>query len=230
MAESSEHRIPLGEPSGDVSAILVRPPDATSLYVLAHGAGAGMRHPFLGRIADALAGQGVATLRYQFPYMERKTRRPDPPAVATATVRAAVALAQRLAPELPIIAGGKSFGGRMTSTAQAAEPVPGVRGLAFLGFPLHPPGKPAVTRGEHLDAVRVPMLFLQGDRDEFAELILLRQVLRKVGPRATLHLVNGGDHSFSVPKKSGRTPEDVFAELANTIAAWVTTSTGAPGE
>ena len=220
----------MGEPSGDVSAILVRPPDATSLYVLAHGAGAGMRHPFLGRIADALAGQGVATLRYQFPYMERKTRRPDPPAVATATVRAAVALAQRLAPELPLIAGGKSFGGRMTSTAQAAEPLPGVRGLAFLGFPLHPPGKPAVTRGEHLDAVRVPMLFLQGDRDEFAELILLRQVLRKVGPRATLHLVNGGDHSFSVPKKSGRTPEDVFAELANTIAAWVTTSTGAPGE
>ncbi|HTH65497.1 MAG TPA: alpha/beta family hydrolase, partial [Gemmatimonadales bacterium] len=185
MAESSEHRIPMGEPSGDVSAILVRPPDATSLYVLAHGAGAGMRHPFLGRIADALAGQGVATLRYQFPYMERKIRRPDPPAVATATVRAAVALAQRLAPELSLIAGGKSFGGRMTSTAQAAEPLPGVRGLAFLGFPLHPPGKPAVTRGEHLDAVRVPMLFLQGDRDEFAELILLRQVLRKVGPRAT---------------------------------------------
>ena len=219
----------MGEPSGDVSAILVRPPDATSLYVLAHGAGAGMRHPFLGRVADALAGQGIATLRYQFPYMERKTRRPDPPAVATATVRAAVALAQRLAPELPIIAGGKSFGGRMTSTAQAADPLPGVRGLAFLGFPLHPPGKPAVTRGEHLDAVRVPMLFLQGDRDEFAELILLRQVLRKLGSRATLHLVNGGDHSFSVPKKSGRGPEDVFAELATTIAAWVTTSTGAPG-
>lgn len=230
MAESSEHRIPLGEPTGDVSAILIRPPDATSLYVLAHGAGAGMRHPFLGRIADALAGQGVATLRYQFPYMERKTRRPDSPAVATATVRAAVALARRLAPELPIIAGGKSFGGRMTSTAQAAEPLPGVRGLAFLGFPLHPPGKPAVTRGEHLDAVRVPMLFLQGDRDEFAEPILLRQVLRKVGPRATLHLVSGGDHSFSVPKKSGRSPEDVFAELATTIAAWVSTSTGAPGE
>lgn len=219
----------MGEPSGDVSAILVRPPDATSLYVLAHGAGAGMRHPFLGRIAEVLARQRIATLRYQFPYMERKTRRPDPPAVATATVRAAVALAQRLAPELPIVAGGKSFGGRMTSTAQAADPLPGVRGLVFLGFPLHPPGKPAVTRGEHLDAVRVPMLFLQGDRDEFAEPILLRQVLRKLGSRATLHLVNGGDHSFSVPKKSGRGPEDVFAELATTIAAWVTTSTGAPG-
>jgi predicted alpha/beta-hydrolase family hydrolase len=135
-------------------------------------------------------------------------------------VRAAVALAHRLAPELPLIAGGKSFGGRMTSTAQAFEPLPGVRGLAFLGFPLHPPGKPAVTRGEHLDVVRVPMLFLQGDRDEFAEPILLRQVLRKLGPRVTLHLVNSGDHSFSVPKKSGRSADDVFAELATTIADW----------
>lgn len=221
MADSSEHRIPLGEPSGDVSALLVRPDEARCLYVLAHGAGAGMRHPFLARTADVLAGRGIATLRYQFPYMERKARRPDTPAVATATVRAAVAFAQRLAPELPLIAGGKSFGGRMTSTAQAAEPLPGVRGLAFLGFPLHPPGKPAVTRGEHLDAVRVPMLFLQGDRDEFAEPLLLRQVLRKLGSRATLHLVQGGDHSFSVPKKSGRRPEDVFSELATTLADWV---------
>lgn len=210
----------VGEPSGDVSAILVRPAEARALYVLAHGAGAGMRHPFLARMADALALRGVATLRYQFPYMERKARRPDPPGVAAATVRAAVALAQRLAPELPLIAGGKSFGGRMTSTAQAAEPLPGVRGLAFLGFPLHPPGKPAVTRGEHLDAVRVPMLFLQGDRDEFAEVILLRQVLRNPGSRATLHLVSGGDHSFSVPKKSGRNADEVFDELATTIADW----------
>jgi predicted alpha/beta-hydrolase family hydrolase len=215
----SEHRFPVPG-SGDVSALLIRPDDAQMLYVLAHGAGAGMRHPFLGRMAEALALRGVATLRYQFPYMERKARRPDLPAVATATVRAAVALAHRLAPELPLTAGGKSFGGRMTSTAQAAEPLPGVRGLAFLGFPLHPPGKPAVTRGEHLDAVRVPMLFLQGDRDEFAEPLLLRQVLRNLGARATLHLVNGGDHSFSVPKKSGRTPEDVFAELATTILDW----------
>jgi uncharacterized protein len=219
MAPSSDHRFPVPD-TGDVSALLLRPDDARMLYVLAHGAGAGMRHPFLGRMAEALALNGVATLRYQFPYMERKARRPDLPAVATATVRAAVALAQRLAPELPLIAGGKSFGGRMTSTAQAAEPLPGVRGLAFLGFPLHPPGKPAVTRGEHLDAVRVPMLFLQGDRDEFAEPLLLRQVLRNLGARATLHLVNGGDHSFSVPKKSGRTAEDVFAELATTIADW----------
>ena len=219
MAESSEHRIPVPD-SGDVSALLIRPDDARTLYVLAHGAGAGMRHPFLGRMAEALALRGVATLRYQFPYMERKARRPDLPAVATATVRAAVALAHRLAPELPLIAGGKSFGGRMTSTAQASEPLLEVRGLAFLGFPLHPPGKPAVTRGEHLDAVRVPMLFLQGDRDEFAEPLLLRQVLRKLGSRATLHLVNGGDHSFSVPKKSGRSPDDVFRELATTIADW----------
>lgn len=220
MAEISEHRIPVSESIGDVSALLVRPPEPRGLYVLAHGAGAGMRHPFLGRMAEALALRGVATLRYQFPYMERKARRPDLPAVATATVRAAVALAHRLAPELPLIAGGKSFGGRMTSTAQASEPLLEVRGLAFLGFPLHPPGKPAVTRGEHLDAVRVPMLFLQGDRDEFAEPLLLRQVLRKLGSRATLHLVNGGDHSFSVPKKSGRSPDDVFDELATTIADW----------
>jgi len=216
----SEHRIPVGEPIPDVSALLVRPPAATTLYVLAHGAGAGMRHPFLERMAEALAERGIATLRYQFPYMERKARRPDPPAVATATVRAAVALAHRLSPELPLIAGGKSFGGRMTSTAQAEAPLPDVRGLAFLGFPLHPPGKPAVTRGEHLDAVRVPMLFLQGDRDEFAEPILLRQVLRKLGSRATLHLVHNGDHSFSVPKKSGRSADDIFAELSKTIADW----------
>jgi uncharacterized protein len=224
MAQPSEHRFPVPD-SGDVSALLLRPDDARMVYVLAHGAGAGMRHPFLGRMAEALALRGVATLRYQFPYMERKARRPDLPAVATATVRAAVALAQRLAPELPLIAGGKSFGGRMTSTAQASEPLAGVRGLAFLGFPLHPPGKPAVTRGEHLDAVRVPMLFLQGDRDEFAEPLLLRQVLRSLGAQATLHLVNGGDHSFSVPKKSGRSADDVFAELATAVSDWALTLT-----
>jgi len=220
MADSSEHRFRVSDSTGDVSAILVRPAEARFLYLLAHGAGAGMRHPFLGRMADALAERGIATLRYQFPYMERKARRPDTPGVATATVRAAAATAQRLAPELPLLAGGKSFGGRMTSAAQAAEPLPGVRGLAFLGFPLHPPGKPAVTRGEHLDAVRVPMLFLQGDRDEFAEPILLRQVLRRLGSRATLHLVKGGDHSFGVPKSAGRSPDEIFGELATAIADW----------
>lgn len=216
---SEELRFAVGE-TVEVSGILVRPADARCLYVLAHGAGAGMRHPFLERIAHALEERAVGTLRYQFPYMERKQRRPDLPGVAVATVRAAVGLAARLAPGLPLIAGGKSFGGRMTSTAQAEEPLAGVGGLAFLGFPLHAPGKPAVKRGEHLDAIGVPMLFLQGDRDEFAELILLRQVLRKLGTRATLHVVKGGDHSFSVPKSSGRSPEDVMTELATSIAEW----------
>jgi len=210
----------MGEHAGDVSASLVLPPEATCLYVLAHGAGAGMRHPFLERIAQSLAERGVATLRYQFPYMERKQRRPDPPAVAAAAVRAAVREAARLAPGVPLIAGGKSFGGRMTSTAQAAEPLPEVRGLAFLGFPLHPPGKPGVTRGEHLESVHIPMLFVQGDRDEFAELLLLRQVLRGLGSRATLHIVRGGDHSFNVSKKSGRSSDEIMTELATTIADW----------
>jgi len=223
MAALSEHRIRVSEPSGEVSAILARPADATCLYVMAHGAGAGMRHPFLERVAETLAERRIATLRYQFPYMERNTRRPDPPAVAAAAVRAAVRAAAQLAPGLPLVAGGKSFGGRMTSTAQAAEPLPGVIGLAFLGFPLHPPGKPGVTRADHLAAVAIPMLFVQGDRDEFAELILLRQVLRKLGDRATLHLVKDGDHSFAVPKRSGRSAADAHAELATTMADWVGT-------
>lgn len=219
MAQSKELRFSVGE-IGDVSALLVLPADARVLYVLAHGAGAGMRHPFLERIADALARRGVATLRYQFLYMEKQQRRPDPPAVACAAVRAAVTAAARAAPGLPLIAGGKSFGGRMTSTAQSQEPLPGVVGLAFLGFPLHPPGKPGVTRAEHLASVQIPMLFLQGDRDEFAELILLRQVLQPLGKRATLHLAKDGDHSFNVRKRSGRTAEDVRAELADAIVVW----------
>jgi len=220
MAQSQELRIAVAATGADISGLLVRPPDARFLYVLAHGAGAGMRHPFLERLAGELAGRGVATLRYQFAYMERKQRRPDPPAVAVAVVRAATAAAAREAPDLPLLAGGKSFGGRMTSTAQGAEPLPGVRGLVFLGFPLHPPGRPGTTRADHLAAVEIPMLFLQGDRDEFAELILLRQVLRPLGRRATLHLVKGGDHSFNVPKSTGRSNADVMAELCDTLVAW----------
>ncbi len=205
---------------GGVSGLLLRPNDARLLYVLAHGAGAGMRHPFLEAISQRLAEQGVATLRYQFRYMEQRSRRPDPPAVAAATVRAAVAEAARLAPGLPLVAGGKSFGGRMTSTAQAEEPLPGVRGLVFLGFPLHPPGRPDDKRADHLARVTIPMLFLQGTRDEFADLELLRPVAKRLGDRATLHLVEGGDHSFKVPKKSGRSEGGVMGELARAIVTW----------
>lgn len=179
-----------------------------------------MRHPFMERIARALATRGVATFRYEFAYMEQKKGRPDPPAVAQARVRDAVLEASRAAPGLPLLAGGKSFGGRMTSQAQAQEPLPGVRGLVFLGFPLHPPGRPGVSRAEHLSEVRIPMLFLQGTRDEFAGLDLLRPVVAGLGDRATLHLVDGGDHSFKVLKRTGRTEEDVMGELAGTIAAW----------
>jgi len=204
----------------DVSGLLLRPADARLLYVLAHGAGAGMRHPFLEAISQRLAEQGIATLRYQFRYVEQRSRRPDPPAVAAATVRAAVAEAARLAPGLPLVAGGKSFGGRMTSTAQAEEPLPGVRGLVFLGFPLHPPGRPDDKRAEHLARVTIPMLFLQGTRDEFADLELLRPVVKRLGDRAALHLVESGDHSFKVPKKSGRSEGDVMGELARAIVTW----------
>src|SRR5690242_15387531 len=190
MIASAEVRV------GDVSGLLLRPEDARLIYVLAHGAGAGMRHPFLEAIAQRLAERDIATLRYQFPYMERRSRRPDPPAVAAAAVRAAVVEAARAAPGVPLLAGGKSFGGRMTSTAQAEEPLPGVRGLVFLGFPLHPPGRPSDQRAEHLAKVQIPMLFLQGDRDQFADLKLLKPVVKGLGERATLHLVEGGDHSF----------------------------------
>jgi len=220
MALATELRFSVGQTSGEVSGLLVRPPDARLLYVLAHGAGAGMRHPFLEAVARALAEQKIATLRYQFPYMEQRARRPDPPAVAAATVRAAVAEAARVAPGLPLIAGGKSFGGRMTSTAQAEEPLPGVRGLVFLGFPLHPPGRPGDSRAEHLAQVRIPTLFLQGDRDEFAELSLLKPVVKRLGAGATLHLVEGGDHSLKVLKRSGKTEADVMGELVGAIADW----------
>lgn len=222
MAAATELRVSVAQTSGEVSALLVRPPDARLLYVLAHGAGAGMRHPFLESLAQRLAERGIATLRYQFPYMERRAGRPDPPAVAAATVRAAAAEAARLAPGLPLFAGGKSFGGRMTSTAQAEAPLPGVRGLVFLGFPLHPPGRPGDQRAEHLARVQIPMLFVQGDRDDFADPKLLRPVVKRLGERATLHLVEGGDHSFKVLKRSGKTAEDVMTELVATIDRWAT--------
>src|SRR5213593_2455522 len=220
LVSSDPVTITVGDGGASVSGLLMRPPGARWLYVLAHGAGAGMRHPFLETFARALAERDVATLRYQFPYMERRASRPDPPAVAAATVRAAADEAARLAPELPVVAGGKSFGGRMTSTAQAEQPLPGVRGLVFLGFPLHPPGRRGDARAEHLARVQIPMLFLQGDRDEFADLKLLKPVVSGLGERATLHLVEGGDHSFHVLKRSGRTDAEVMGELLDTIVAW----------
>ncbi len=220
MTASVELRIGVGEQAGEVSGLLLRPDGARLLYVLAHGAGAGMRHPFLESIAQRLAQRSIATLRYQFPYMEQRARRPDPPAVAAATVRAAVIEAAGVAPGLPLLAGGKSFGGRMTSTAQAEAPLPGIRGLVFLGFPLHPPGRLGDSRAEHLAQVQIPMLFLQGTRDDFADLKLLRPVVKRLGARATLHLVEDGDHSFKVLKRSGRTEVEVMAELVETIVAW----------
>jgi len=220
MTDSAELRFAVGERAGEVSGLLLRPDGARLLYVLAHGAGAGMRHPFLESISQRLAERSIATFRYQFPYMEQRARRPDPPAVAAATVRAAVMEAARVAPGLPLVAGGKSFGGRMTSTAQAEAPLPGVRGLMFLGFPLHPPGRPGDSRAEHLARVQIPVLFLQGTRDEFADLKLLQPVVKRLGERATLHLVEGGDHSFHVLKRSGRTDTDVMGELVGMIADW----------
>ena len=220
MTDSAELRFAVGERAGGVSGLLLRPDGARLLYVLAHGAGAGMCHPFLEVVAQRLAERSIATLRYQFPYMEQRARRPDPPAVAAATVRAAVMEAARVTPGLPLVAGGKSFGGRMTSTAQAEAPLPGVRGLVFLGYPLHPPGRPGDSRAEHLARVQIPVLFLQGTRDEFADLKLLQPVVKRLGERATLHLVEGGDHSFHVLKRSGRTDTDVMGELVGMIADW----------
>ena len=206
--------------SGAVSALVERPADARLGYVLAHGAGAGMTHPFLEDMARRLAARGVATFRYQFPYMEAKRKRVDPPEVAIAAVRAAVWEASSRLAGLPLLAGGKSFGARMTSSAAAASALPGVRGLAFLGFPLHPPGRPDTKRAEHLGRVDVPMLFLQGTRDDFADLTLLEPVVSGLGERATLHLVGGGDHSFGVLKSSGRTKDAVLDELAEAVSRW----------
>ena len=196
------------------------PAGAMCCYVLAHGAGAGMAHPFMAAVADELAERGIATLRYQFPYMEQGGRRPDPPTLAQATVRAAVAKAAKLASGVPLIAGGKSFGGRMTSQAQASAPLDGVRGLVFLGFPLHAAGKPSNDRAKHLADVKVPMLFLQGTRDTLADLTLLEPVVKKLGARATLATFEHADHSFHVPVRSGSNDAEVREKLLDTFAQW----------
>jgi predicted alpha/beta-hydrolase family hydrolase len=204
-----------------VSGLLQTPPRARACYVLAHGAGAGMTHPFMAAVSAELAERGIATLRYQFPYMEQGSRRPDPPKLAQATVRAAVGEASRLVPELRLFAGGKSFGGRMTSQAQAAEPLAGVRGLVFLGFPLHPAGKPSSDRGKHLFDVHIPMLFLQGTRDALAGLDQLEPLCAALGAPATLKLFQDADHSFHVPARTGRQDAQVRAEVLDTLAAWI---------
>jgi predicted alpha/beta-hydrolase family hydrolase len=210
-------------PGDSVSALLMKPPQPRACYAFAHGAGAGMAHASMETIAAGLAGRGIATLRYQFPYMEKGSKRPDAPAVAHAAVRAAVAEAARCCPGLPLIAGGKSFGGRMTSQAQAMDALPGVGGLAFFAFPLHPAGKPSSDRAKHLADVDIPMLFLQGTRDALAELSLLEPVVEKLGKRATLHLVKEADHSFHVLARSGRNDREVMTEVLDAFAAWAST-------
>ena len=209
--------------ASSVAALLIRPANARACFVFAHGAGAGMTHSFMEAAARGLAERGVATLRYQFPYMQKGSKRPDPPAVAHAAVRAAVAEAARWCSGLRLMAGGKSFGGRMTSQAQAAAPLAGVDGLAFFGFPLHPAGKPSKDRAEHLAGIRIPMLFLQGTRDKLAEPKLLEPVVEKLGRKATLHLVEGADHSFHVPARSGRDDQEVMDEILDALARWIGT-------
>ena len=208
------------EKHGEVSALFERPDDAVVLYVLAHGAGAGMRHRFMDAIAAALHQRAVATFRFNFPFTEAGAGRPDHKQWLLATIRSAVDAAASAAPDLPLVAGGKSMGGRMTSTAQAQAPLPGVRGLVFLGFPLHPPKRESVERADHLANVRVPMLFLQGTRDDLAQLDLIEQVCGSLGDRATLHIVDTADHGFHVLKRSGRTDEEALTEIADATAAF----------
>ena len=204
-----------------VSALLRKPAQVSSVFVFGHGAGAGMDHSFMADLAAALGDRGIATLRYQFPFMEAGSKRPDDPATAQGAVRAAVAEAAAQLPGIPLYAGGKSFGGRMTSQAQAAQPLAGVRGLVFVGFPLHPAGKPGTQRADHLAGVKVPLLFLQGTRDALADLDLVRTTVSQVGPHATLHVVDGADHAFHVLVRSGRSNAQVLEELAETTAAWM---------
>ena len=218
---TDELRLASDRSHGPVTGILQRPAEARALFVLAHGAGADLRHPFLQAMADELERVGVATLRFNFPYTEKGRRAPDPQPLCEAYVRSVCADAARLAPGLPLFAGGKSFGGRMTSNAAASEPLAGVRGLVFLGFPLHPPKRPGRSRAEHLCRVTAPLLFLQGTRDDLAELGLIREVCAELGPRASLREIDGADHSFAVRKSSGRTSADVRKELADLIGVWV---------
>lgn len=206
---------------GSVSGLWLAPPDAWAALVLAHGAGAGMAHKGMNAVAEGLAVRGVATLRFNFPYMEAGGKRVDPPAVAQAAVRAAVEEGRRLAPALPFFAGGRSFGGRMTSQAEAAEPLPGARGLVFFAFPLHPAGKPGVERAAHLNEIAIPMLFLAGDRDALAEPQLLAQTASALGSRALLHSEAHADHAFHVPARSGRTDAEVMASLLDVAAGWM---------
>ncbi len=220
MGQAVDLELQVSDRIGRVSGLLLRPPEAWAGLALAHGAGAGMRHRFMEQVARALADRGIATLRYQFPYLEQGGRRPDPPAVLEATVRAAAAAAREHLLGLPLLAGGKSLGGRMTSSAMARRPLADVRGLVFFGFPLHRPKQPGAGRAEHLNAVAVPMLFLQGTRDALADLGLITSVCGGLGPRAALHVVEGADHSFAVLKRSGRIEADVVAELALAVSEW----------
>jgi uncharacterized protein len=220
MPDRREIRFQATESSGQVSGILTIPEAARSLYVFGHGAGAGMRHAFMEAAAEGLARQGVATLRYQFPYMEAGRGGPNPQPVLLKTVRSAVAEAARLAPDLPLVAGGKSMGGRMTSLAASKLALPEVRGLVFFGFPLHAAGRPSSDRGAHLADVGLPMLFLQGTRDKLADLELLRPLLEPVRPAPTLHVVEGADHGFHVLKKSGRSDAEVLEELCGRVGDW----------
>ncbi len=217
----TELRIPVSEKIGEVSALVDRPAEPDALLVLGHGAGAGMRHRFLEALVERLGARRIAVFRYQFPYMERGRRRPDRQSTLLSTVRAAVAAAAERTGGLPLFAGGKSMGGRMTSLAAAEQPLAGVRGLIFFGFPLHAPGRDTGERADHLAEVSVPMMFLQGTRDRLARLDLLEPVCHRLGRRATLHVVEGGDHSFHVLKRSGRTDEDALDELAEGAAAWI---------
>ena len=220
--------IPVG--GGQVSGLLLRPDGAKALYVFAHGAGVGMSHPSMASNAQGLAERGIATLRFQFPYMEKGGGRPDPPPVAHAAIRAAVAKAAEMALDLPLFAGGRSYGGRMTSQAQSIAPLPGVRGLVFLGFPLHPAGNPGIERADHLERIETPILFVSGSRDALADMSLLQPLAEGLGERATLHVVGGGDHGLRVLASSGRSNDDAQAEALDAVAGWITRLSGGAGQ